>query len=247
MDVVEFAPGGYRYIAAAFQFSGGVAALTGHRITRVRFQSPVPLAAGFRRIEAMLTAAGRPLTALCACELRSPAPFTEAGFRAFNEVYVVTLKAWGLFADGDNPVARSNVCPTIDPPGEPSFHAFSFTEVEPNAPASFVISGCAEAEEDGATYRIVSLNDTSVTGMRNKARFVVGDMERRLAALGVAPSDVTATQLYTVEDVHPFLADDIMRHGVAPAGLTWQYARPPMVGLEFEMDCRGVFHERVVR
>ena len=44
-----------------------------------------------------MAAAGRPLTALCACELRSPAPFTEAGFRAFNKVYVGTLAAWGLF------------------------------------------------------------------------------------------------------------------------------------------------------
>ncbi len=35
-----------------------------------------------------LKAAGRPLTAFAACELRSPAPFTEGGFRAFNETYV---------------------------------------------------------------------------------------------------------------------------------------------------------------
>src|SRR4029077_15743534 len=82
---------------------------------------------GFARIERIIGAAGRPLTAFCACELRSPAPFTEQGFRAFNEVYVVTLEKWGLFDGKVNPVARSNVCPEIVPPAEPSFHAFSFT------------------------------------------------------------------------------------------------------------------------
>src|SRR4051794_16462120 len=46
-----------------------------------------------------------------ACELRSPAPFTDDGFRAFNESYVGALERWGVFRDGGNPVARSNVCP----------------------------------------------------------------------------------------------------------------------------------------
>jgi hypothetical protein len=46
------------------------------------------LSEGFWRVERLITEAGRPLTALCACELRSPAPFTEQGFRAFNEIYV---------------------------------------------------------------------------------------------------------------------------------------------------------------
>ncbi len=50
-------------------------------------------------------------TAFCACELRSPEPFTEEGFKAFNRVYVGTLERWGLFKNEVNPVARSNVCP----------------------------------------------------------------------------------------------------------------------------------------
>src|SRR5579871_990053 len=105
-----FAPGGYAYIPGVFQYSGGVVALPGYRIERVRFGEPVPLTEGFARVAAHITAAGRPLTAFCACELRSPAPFTEAGFIAFNRVYVGTLGAWGLFKDEVNPVARSNVC-----------------------------------------------------------------------------------------------------------------------------------------
>ena len=123
----EFAPGGYAFIPGPFQYSGGVVAKPGFAIERVRFARPVKLVAGFQRIAAFLDAAGRPLTALCACELHSPAPFTEAGFKAFNEIYAGTLARWGIFEGGVNPVARSNTCPEIAPPPEPGFHAFSFT------------------------------------------------------------------------------------------------------------------------
>jgi hypothetical protein len=105
-DAVDFSAGGYRFIPGVFQYSGGAAALPGHEIQRVRFRRPVPLKQGFERIERIITEAGRPLTSFCACELRSPAPFTEQGFRAFNEIYVVTLEKWGLFDGKVNPVAR---------------------------------------------------------------------------------------------------------------------------------------------
>jgi hypothetical protein len=120
---VDFSPGGYRFLPSVFQYSAGVTALPGHAIERVRFRAPMPLEAGFAAIERMITQAGRPLTAFCGCELRSPAPFTEEGFRSFNERYVVTLEEWRLFDGKVNPVARSNVCPDIEPPSEPSFHS----------------------------------------------------------------------------------------------------------------------------
>src|SRR5688572_25415826 len=117
-DVRTFQPGGYRFINAVFQYSGGVAALPGHSIVRVRLSKPLPLSDGFRLVEETLRAAGRPFTAFCACELRSPAPFTETGFREFNELYAARLKAWSIYDGQVNPVARSNVCPAIDPPKE---------------------------------------------------------------------------------------------------------------------------------
>ncbi len=196
---VDFAPGNYRFMPSVFQYSGGAAASPGYEIVRVRFRAPVPLAAGFARIEQHITAAGRPLTSFCACELRSPAPFTEQGFRAFNEIYVVTLQKWGLFDGKVNPVARSNVCPPIDPPAEPSFHAFSFTIPSAATAPSFVISGGAEAREGGASYedRTIRRGETSPDAMLEKARYVLGEMERRLAAFGLGWSDTTATQVYT--------------------------------------------------
>ena len=93
---------------------------------------------------AILKSAGRPLTAFAACELRSPAPFTEEGFKAFNEIYIKTLIEWGVMKDGVNPVARSNVCPKIDPPAEPCFYAFSYAVTAPGAPKSFVIAGSGD-------------------------------------------------------------------------------------------------------
>ena len=252
METALFAPGGYRYVRGRFQYSGGVAAEPGFAIERTRFHRPVPLAEGFRRIESHLARLGRPTTAFCACELRSPGQFSEAGFVAFNRSYVHTLERWGIFEDDENPVARSNVCPDVDPPREPSFHAFSYTVPEETGDApevrSFVIAGSGEAPEGPGEYRdrIIRLGDTSPDAMREKARYVLEAMEHRMAALGVAWPDATASQVYTVFDVHAFLADEIVARGAAPDGITWTFARPPVEGLAFEMDVRAVPVERVI-
>jgi hypothetical protein len=248
MTVADFTPGGYRYIPAVFQYSGGVASQPGFAIERVRFHRPIPLARGFALIEDHLKAMKRPLTSFCACELRSPEPFTEEGFRAFNEIYVTTLKRWGLIDGAVNPVARSNVCPEIDPPAEPSFHAFCYTVVAAGIQPAFVIAGSGEAREGAASYgeTTVRLGETGAEAMREKARFVLGEMQRRLGLLGFTWADTTAVQAYTVHDLHPFLADEIVRRGAAHSGLTWHFCRPPVRGLEYEMDCRGVGLERIL-
>jgi hypothetical protein len=249
MAAVTFAAGGFRYIPAVFQYSGGVAAEPGFEIVRVRFQAPVPLAQGFASAESIVRAAGRPLTAFCACELRSAAPFSEDGFRAFNEIYAGTLEKWGIYDGRANPVARSNVCPEIDPPAEPSFHAFCFTVQATGQMPTFVVAGSGEAVEGKGNYRdhTVRPGETSPDAIAEKARFVLGEMERRLGLLGFGWRDTTAAQLYTVHDPHPFLADEIVRRGAAQAGLTWHYARPPVSGLEYEMDCRAIAQEKVTR
>jgi hypothetical protein len=247
MTSIEFAPGGYRFIPGVFQYSAGVAALPGFRIERIVFQTMLPLPEGFRRIEQIFDAAKRPLTSFCACELRSPAPFTETGFRQFNEGYVAQLAQWGIIVDGVNPVARSNVCPELSPPDEPSFYAFSFTSPASNLHRSFVIAGSGEAPEGKPNYNdhIVRRGDCSAAGLKEKARFVLGEMERRLSVLGLQWQDTTAVQTYTIHDLHSFMADEIVARGAAARGVTWHYARPPVVDLEYEMDCRGVQIERV--
>ncbi|MEO6744340.1 MAG: hypothetical protein ABIN08_07655, partial [Caldimonas sp.] len=81
--------------------------------------------------------------------------------------------------------------------------------------------------------------------MLRKVRWVLAEQERRLAALGFGWRDVTATQVYTVHDIHAFLASELVARGADTGGITWHYVRPPIVGLDYEMDCRGVALERV--
>src|SRR3954469_24932930 len=180
--ISDFPAGNYRFIPAVFQYSSGAAADCGFEVERVRFDKLLPLAEGFAQAAKYMQAAGRPLTSFCACELRSPGAFTEDGFRKFNEHYVKTLAEWGIFDGTINPVARSNVCPEIDPPSEPSFFAFSFTRPYASAKPSFVIAGSAEARGGPGSYpeRIVRYRDLSPEGMKDKVRFTVGAMEERM-------------------------------------------------------------------
>ena len=242
MTSATFAPGGYRFIPAVFQYSGGVAAEAGYQVERVTLRRPLPLAAGFERASTIIEGRGRPLTAFCACELRSPLPFTDDGFKAFNEQYVKTLAQWGIYDGKVNPVARSNVCPEINPPAQPLMHAFCFTTPSQQAVPTFVVAGSGEAREGGATYRerTIRFGETGPDAIREKALFVLGEMERRLAALGQSWSATTATQVYTVYDLHPLLGEAIVARGAVPNGLTWHFCRPPVRGLEYEMDCRGI-------
>lgn len=247
-DTPLFEPGQYRFIPAVSQYSGGVVAESGHAIERLRFSRVMPLDEGFAAIEAHLRGIGRPLGALCACELRSPAPFTEQGFRDFNAVYIGTLRAWGLMRDdGVNPVARSNVCPALDPPPQPGFFAFSYTVPSTDRERSFVVAGSAESPEGLGDYRdhAIARGDLSASGLRLKADWVLGEMERRMARLGFVWADATAAQVYTVHDIHPFLSDLLGARGVLQSGLSWHFCRPPVRELEYEMDCRRVVVERM--
>jgi hypothetical protein len=248
-DVIVFREGGYRYIKAVFQYSSGVAAEPGFEIERARLAQPLPLAAGFAAVEAHIKALGRPSTAFAACELRSAAPFSEQGFRDFNREYVQTLARWGIYKDEINPVARTNVCPEYDPPPEPALYAFSYTVPAPNAKrGSFIIAGGGEARDGAGSFaeRIVRSGETSPAAMREKMRFVVAEMERRLAALGFSWKDAVSTQAYTVQDIGALVGAEIAARGAAAGGLAWHFARPPVTGLEYEMDVRGAARELVI-
>jgi hypothetical protein len=248
IETIEADNGSYRFMPGVSQYSCGIGALSGFTIERVRFARVVPLKQGFAKVAEIIKATGRPLTAFGACELRSPAPFTEDGFRAFNEIYIKTLIEWGVMKNGVNPVARSNVCPKLDPPPEPGFHAFCFTTAAPSAPASFVVSGSGESVEGKADYRdsAVRLGDISPEGMLEKAKWVLNEMERRMSAFSGDWRQTTAVQLYTIRDVFPYLESELGRRGALRPGLTWHFCRPPVVDLEYEMDCRRVHIERMI-
>ncbi|MEQ1774069.1 MAG: hypothetical protein ABL891_09850 [Burkholderiales bacterium] len=252
-----FAAGNYRYIKAVFQYSGGVAAEPGYEIERARFFKPLALADAFAAIESHLARIGRSVTAFAACELRSPSQFTEQGFIDFNKAYVTTLERWKIYqgAQGNagavNPVARTNVCPMYGAPTEPVMAAFSYTA--PVSPMSasrgtFILSGGGEARAQGGTYRerIVRLGDTSPEGLREKVSFVVAEMERRLGLLGFTWADAISTNAYTVQNIGHLAGEVLAARGACVAGLTWHYARPPVIDLEFEMDVRGAAREIIL-
>jgi hypothetical protein len=234
--------GGYSFLRGGKPYSAGVVAAAGFSIEHVRLSKAVPWRAGFQLVEAHLLAAGRPRQALCAIALRSPAAFSFDGFKDFNNAYVDVLKSWDLLVDGINPVARTNVAPEVDPPAEVSLYSFSYTVPMDRAPMSFVVAGGGELPDGSFDPRdIVRHNETSDDALVEKTSFVLGLMEDRLHGLGASWSGVTTTNLYTVHDVDALLAGVILpRIGVAGRhGVTWQYTRPPIVGIECEMDVLG--------
>lgn len=208
--------GDYRFLPGISAFSSGTVAQPGHEIVHVTLAAPVPWRAGFTRIERHLREQGRPRTALCGIELRSPAPFTFDGFAKFNDGYRSLLGEWDILVGEDNPIPRTNVAPVKD---------------RAQGPDSIVRHG-----------------DTSPEAMREKARFVMGTMQERLRALGAEWSRVTAIDVYTALPIDAALLDEILRPAGPAAihGIHWYPSRPPINGLEFEMDMRGVARELVL-
>jgi hypothetical protein len=244
MQIPVFQPGNYRYIKAVFQYSSGVAAQPGFEVERARFARPLPLADAYAAVEAYLNALGRPITAFAACELRTPEPFTEQGFIEFNKVYVKTLERWGIYKEGDepvNPVARTNVCPMYGQTTEPVMYAFSYTvpyQGHGTPRGSFIIAGGAEGK--------TCAGESSPEALREKVSVVVAEMERRLEVLGFSWNDAVTTQAYTVQNIGHLAGEILAARGATNGGLVWYYARPPVMGRDFEMDVRGAARELVI-
>jgi hypothetical protein len=247
--LVDNRQGNYRFLKGISPYSAGAAAIPGYEIERARLNPPLPLRQGFAAIEQQLKTAGRPRHALCALELRSPRPFSFQGFSEFNAGYVEILKSWDLLVDGLNPVARTNVALELASPPEPAVFAFSYTVPSHGAGSTFVIAGAGELPEGSLDpHDVVRRGETSEAALREKARFVMGLMEARLHGLGADWPSVTAADIYTVHDIHPFLAADVLAPmgQAARQGVTWHYARPPIVSIEYEMDMRGCRREIVI-
>ncbi len=244
MPLTDHPSGNYRFLPGIAPYSCGVVSSPGFEIIHVTLQRPVAYREGFEKIAEYLVAEVRPKAALCAIELRSPRPFSFQGFADFNAEYADILQRWGLFVDGVNPVARTNVAPMINPPNEPALFGFSFTRPCPgNTPPTFVVAGAGELPE-GILSRegIVALGDTSPAGLVIKARFVMDLMETRLRGLGADWPLVSTVNVYTAHSLTPLLPEIILRR-IGPAsihGTTWHFSQPPIAEIEYEMDLRGI-------
>jgi hypothetical protein len=182
MPLVDHPTSNYRFLPGIAPYSCGAVSIPDFEIVNVTFQRPIAYRTGFERIARLLDEQGRPKTALCAISLRSPRPYSFQGFADFNAEYTSILESWGVFVDGVNPIARTNVAPVIDPPREPVLYGFSFTKPCPgDRPPTWVVAGAGELPEGIlARDEIVAIGDTSPRGLAIKARFVMDLMENRL-------------------------------------------------------------------
>jgi len=237
----------YRFLPGGEPYSSGAVATPGWEVVHVTLEHPVPWREGFAAIERHLGALGRPRTALCAIELRIPTPLTFSGFAEFNGSYRAVLGEWGLLVDGRNPVARTNVAPVVGPPTAPCLYAFSHTVAgDPGGRPTFVAAGSGELRPGPASREsVVRADETSPDAIREKAAYVMGVMQSRLTGLGGAWGDVTAVGIYTAHPIESFLATEIVaRMGPAAVhGVHWYLSHPPIAGLAYEMDLRGVRRE----
>jgi hypothetical protein len=241
--------GDYRYMPGISAFSCGTVAGPGHEIVHVTLAALEPWRDGFARIERHLREVKRPRTALCGIELRSPAPFTFDGFGTFNEGYRKLLAEWDILVGDDNPIPRTNVAPVAAAPSEPSLYAFSYTQPGATPEPSFIVAGAGELKDRAqGPEGIVRHGDTSPDGMREKARFVMAIMKDRLRTLGGDWPRVTAIDIYTAEPIHHLVLDEVLKPAGAAAihGVNWYPSRPPIRGLDYEMDLRGVARELVL-
>lgn len=245
--LMAFDPGNYRYVRGGAQYSSAVVANPGWEIERARFARPVPLAEGFARIEAHLASIGRPTTALCSNELRSPEALTEEAFQAFNRAYAQPMQRWGLINDGLGAAGRCNLSPEIGGLSGPSFYAFNYTVPSSSRAPSFMVSGIPECEAR-PNYRetIVRLGETSPDALRDKLIYILDVVEKDLALMNVTWADVLDTHLYTVHDLHHTMMDEFGRRGALAGEFRWHFARPPVHDVEIEVDARAVRREVVL-
>ncbi len=247
--LVENKRGNYFFLKGIAPYSAGVTAEAGFEIVHVRLSRSVPLEQGFKAVEEHLREAGRPIQAMCGMELRSPGPFSFAGFNEFNASYVDVLRKLDLLLDGMNPVARTNVAPAVNPPAEPSLYGFSYTVRANTTRKTFVVAGAGELPEGSLDPQdLVRPGERTPDAIQEKMRFVMGLMEGRLSGLGVGWNDVTVSEIYTVHDIHPFIETELLNRQEEGGahGLTWHYSRPPIESIEYEMDLRGCVTELVI-
>ena len=247
--LVNNTPGSFRFLRGIAPYSSGAIAMKEYEVVHVTIHPAPPYRKGFEMIDRHLKQQGRPAQALCGIELRSPRPFTFAGFNQFNEGYVEMLQQRSILTAGLNPVARTNVAPEVDPPSEVVLYGFSYTAPSNSSTPTFVVAGAGEMKGERLDARdIVRRGDVSPDGLREKAGHVLGLMEERLKGLGVGWAEVTAVEVYTVQNLFPLMQKLLLpRLGVAKIhGVRWHFARPPIQELEFEMDVRGCAREWVI-
>jgi hypothetical protein len=250
--LVENTKGNYSFVRGIGPFSAAVKAAPGFEIVHVRFLPLIPLNQGYARLEQHLARNNRPIEALCGMELRIPRPLSREAFDEFNQPYIQRLKNWGLEVGEANPVTRTNVAYEINTIAEPSLAGFYYTAAAPgNAGTSapnFVLSGAPEIASREGAVQIVARGDTTPDGIRRKTECIVEVLGRHLAEMSLGWQAASAINLYAVHEMRAALAEVLLPAlgSAAHCGITWHYSRPPVTGLEVEIDARATRTDLII-
>jgi len=244
--LIDNPAGNYRFLTGIAPYSCGVVAMPGFEIIHVTFHKPVPYKKAFDQIWAHLKSVKRPPHALCAIQLRIPAPLSSDGFAAFNAEYQDVLVQNDLLFEGKNPIARTNISPACLALTEPSLYAFSYTVPirDLTLTPTFIVAGAGDLNDQThlSESAIVRPNETTPEALQEKAACVMQVMQERVTGLKVSWNDATTVEVYSVYPIHTFLKDTLLDQfdEAAIHGVHWHFGHPPIEGLAFEMDLRGV-------
>ena len=237
----------YSYIPAITAYSGGVRSADESEIVHATLKTPVPWAKGFDAISDLLASFELERSALCGVELRCEKPHSFDGFDAFNNAYENKLAQWGLIVEEENPIARTNVAPAHLGPKQTEMHAFSCVRPSSCTEPSFVVAGAGDLIDQSLLVpeSIVRVGEKSKAAWIARISQVMDEMETRMKTLGVSWHDASTVDVYCAADWMPYVEESMLaRMGQSGLrGLHWYYSRPPIEGLTFEMDLRGVAQE----
>ncbi len=216
MTLIDHPQGNYRFLTGIAPYSSGVVAMPTFEIIRIRLRQPIPLDEFvFDRIAEYLSNVGRPIHALCAMELRIPAPLSFEGFKEFNSKYQQMLKDEGLLLGDVNPVARTNIVPAEFELKEPSVYAFSYTAVVKDGLTlpSFIVAGAGDLVDQAVLKpsAIFKPNEASTDALEEKANLVMQVMQERLTGLRTSWEDVSSISIYTVIPLHTLIVQTILK------------------------------------
>lgn len=239
--------GNYDFLPGSTYLSFGCVAQPGFAIERAVFRTNRPVENCLQEVAGHLRSRGRSLKALCAMEFRQFAPhqWTHEEFAVFNSGHVGRLTQAGLTVDGKVPIARTNVIVNNgQPASDGGLHAFSYTvpQERPVTGRSFVLAAIPEVRFLPDRMVVIAEGDRSPAALEAKLRFILEKASERVLALGGSWGDVTGTQLYCEDDIHPFFRSVLLHamKGGGWRGVQWHQALPPIGPAIMELDVRSV-------
>jgi hypothetical protein len=237
--------GAYRILPGGSAFCSGVVPYDGYEVVRVLLDPWILLEQGYGYIESFLKSAGRPVQAFCGIELRVPAPLAFKDWSTFNVPYLEQLRKWQLMFGDYSAVCRSNIALAVLPPVRTSLCAFSYVAPASRKGKTFFLSGQADIDGNG---KAIAEGDTGPAAMHKRTRFTMDTVAQTLTKLGLSWQDTTQIGFFHVHDI-PDLWGPQLLGSLGEAlrrGVLLYRARPPIAGLEVELEARAVRQELVV-